>query len=71
MAFNLGFPDEIRTCKEHAAIVAGVVECVCGAYKAGGRESFDDTIHIHFELVVFGLFNSDYFFLDIICFYMV
>ena len=61
VAYSLGFSREILFCKDLAAVVAGVFESTCGACKAGGRESFEDTVHVHVKLVVvvFDLFNSD------------
>ena len=52
MAFSLQSALETIISRERAAIVAGVLESICGAHKAGSRESFDVTFHVHFVLVV-------------------
>ena len=33
---------------KRAAIVAGIVDSICGAHQAGSCESFDRVVHVHF-----------------------
>jgi len=47
VAWSLGLSSEILFCPERAAVIAGVLESVCGACKAGGCESFEDAVHVH------------------------
>jgi len=46
VAFSCLTTCEIIRIPERAAIVAGVFDCICGAYKEGGCESFDRVVHV-------------------------
>lgn len=47
VAHSLGLSSEILFCPDRAAVVAGVLESICGTCKAGGCESFEDIVHVH------------------------